>query len=96
MKTEKVKIWAVTEGPYSLEYLLEGKNYPYEIPPDCGYLVVCKVEKDEKIIDKEFWFEKKEDAFKFKSPVAARMAATVIYAPKLEDPMPFYLEYEDE
>ena len=55
MKTKRVKIWAVTEGPYNLETLTS--NYPYEIPPDCNHLVVCKVEKSKKLIDKEFWFE---------------------------------------
>ena len=52
MKTKKVKVWAVTQGPYNLETLTI--NYPYEIPPDCNHLVVCKVENKNKLVDKEF------------------------------------------
>tara|TARA_R110002020_G_scaffold343527_3_gene557886 strand:- start:156 stop:434 length:279 start_codon:yes stop_codon:yes gene_type:complete len=92
MKTKRVKIWAVTEGPYNLETLTS--NYPYEIPPDCNHLVVCKVENRKKLIDKEFWFENEEDAHKFKLHIDSKMEATIIYAPQLEEP--FELEYEDE
>ena len=52
MKIEKVKVWAVIEGPYNLQTL--STNYPYEIPPDCNHLVVCKVQKKKKLVDKEF------------------------------------------
>jgi len=57
-------------------------------------LVVCKVEKSKKLIDKEFWFENEEDAHKFKSHIDSKMEATIIYAPQLEEP--FESEYEDE
>ena len=92
MKIEKVKVSAVIEVPYNLQTL--STNYPYEIPPDCNHLVVCKVEKSKKLIDKEFWFENEEDAHKFKSHIDSKMEATIIYAPQLEEP--FELEYEDE
>ena len=94
MKTEKVKVWAVTEGPYNLQTLTI--NYPYEIPPDCNHLVVCKVEKKNKLIDKEFWFENEEDAYRFKSHIDSKMEATIIYAPQLEEPLDFGIEFEDE
>jgi len=94
MKTEKVKVWAVTEGPYNLQTLT--MNYPYEIPPDCNHLVVCKVEKKNKLIDKEFWFENEEDAYRFKSHIDSKMEATIIYAPQLEEPLDFGIEFEDE
>ena len=94
MKTKKIKVWAVTQGPYNLETLTS--NYPYEIPPDCNHLVVCKVEKSKKLIDKEFWFENEEDAHKFKSHIDSKMEATIIYAPQLEEPLDFGIEFEDE
>jgi hypothetical protein len=84
-------VWAVTQGPYNLETLTI--NYPYEIPPDCNHLVVCKVENENKLIDKEFWFENEEDAYRFKSHIDSKMEATIIYAPELED---YDLEFEDE
>ena len=92
MKIEKVKVWAVIEGPYNLQTL--STNYPYEIPPDCNHLVVCKVEKSKKLIDKEFWFENEEDAHKFKSHIDSKMEATIIHAPSLEEPTD--VECEDE
>jgi len=92
MKTKKVKVWAVTQGPYNLETLTI--NYPYEIPPECNHLVVCKVEKKNKLVDKEFWFENEEDAYRFKSHVDSKMEATIIFAPELEEP--FDSEFEDE
>ena len=94
MKTEKVKVWAVTEGPYNLQTLT--MNYPYEIPPDCNHLVVCKVENKNKLIDKEFWFENEEDAYRFKSHIDSKMEATIIYAPELEESLDFGIEFEDE
>ena len=94
MKIEKVKVWAVIEGPYNLQTL--STNYPYEIPPDCNHLVVCKVEKRKKLIDKEFWFENEEDAYRFKSHIDSKMEATIIYAPELEESLDFGIEFEDE
>ena len=92
MKIEKVKVWAVIEGPYNLQTL--SINYPYEIPPDCNHLVVCKVEKKKKLVDKEFWFEK--DAYRFKSHIDSKMEATIIFAPELEESLDFGIEFEDE
>ena len=94
MKTERVKIWAVIEGPYDVDFLLSDDNYPFDIPEDCRYLVVCKVEKKKKLLDKEFWFERKEDAYRFKLHVDSKMEATIIYAPSLEKTND--VEYEDE
>ena len=94
MKIEKVKVWAVIEGPYNLQTL--SINYPYEIPPDCNHLVVCKVEKKKKLIDKEFWFENEEDAYRFKSHIDSKMEATIIFAPELEESLDFGIEFEDE
>ena len=94
MKTKKVKVWAVTQGPYNLETLTI--NYPYEIPPDCNHLVVCKVENENKLIDKEFWFENEEDAYRFKSHIDSKMEATIIYAPELEESLDFGIDFEDD
>jgi len=94
MKIEKVKVWAVIEGPYNLQTL--STNYPYEIPPDCNHLVVCKVEKKKKLVDKEFWFENEEDAYRFKSHIDSKMEATIIFAPELEESLDFGIEFEDE
>ena len=46
-----------------------------------------------KLVDKEFWFENEEDAYRFKSHIDSKMEATIIYAPELED---YDLEFEDE
>ena len=94
MKIEKVKVWAVIEGPYNLQTL--STNYPYEIPPDCNHLVVCKVEKKKKLVDKEFWFENEEDAYRFKSHIDSKMEATIIFAPELGESLDFGIEFEDE
>ena len=94
MKTERVKIWAVIEGPYDVDFLLSDDNYPFDIPEDCRYLVVCKVEKKKKLLNKGFWCERKEDAYRFKSHVDAKMEATIIHAPSLEEPTD--VECEDE
>ena len=94
MKIEKVKVWAVIEGPYNLQTL--STNYPYEIPPECNHLVVCKVEKKNKLVDKEFWFENEEDAYRFKSHVDSKMEATVIFAPELEESLDFGIDFEDD
>ena len=94
MKIKKVKVWAVTEGPYNLQTL--SVNYPYEIPPDCNHLVVCKVEKKDKLVDKEFWFENEEDAYRFKSHVDSKMEATIIFAPELEESLDFGIDFEDD
>ena len=58
MKIEKVKVWAVIEGPYNLQTL--STNYPYEIPPDCNHLVVCKVEKKRNLLIKNFGLRMKK------------------------------------
>jgi hypothetical protein len=81
MKLKKTKIWAVTEGPTNVH---EG-DYPYDIPDDCSYVILCKVEENNKLVDKEFWFEKKSDANNFKNYVDSRMEATEVVAPMLEE-----------
>tara|TARA_Y100000592_G_C5322964_1_gene245684 strand:+ start:405 stop:581 length:177 start_codon:yes stop_codon:yes gene_type:complete len=58
--------------------------------------VVCKVENENKLIDKEFWFENEEDAYRFKSHIDSKMEATIIYAPELEESLDFGIEFEDE
>lgn len=80
---EKVKIWAVTEGPYDAQALQEDNQYPYDIPEDCNYFIVCKVEDNNKIIDKEFWFSDMKHANKFKNFIDGRMEATIVDAPTI-------------
>ena len=69
------KIWAVSEGPFSVDELLYDEGYEFEIPDEGKYLVVCKVEEDDKLREEEFWFFEKEDAYKFKNFVDSRMEA---------------------
>ena len=69
------KIWAVSEGPFSVEELLYDEGYEFDIPDDGEYLVVCKVEENKKMREEEFWFSEKEDAYNFKNFVDSRMEA---------------------
>jgi len=69
------KIWAVSEGPFSVEELLYDEGYEFDIPEEGQYLVVCKVEEDKKLRDEEFWFTDIQDAYKFKNFVDSRMEA---------------------
>jgi hypothetical protein len=69
------KIWAVSEGPFSVEELLYDEGYEFEIPDEGEYLVVCKVEENKKMREEEFWFSEKEYAYKFKNFVDSKMEA---------------------
>ena len=69
------KIWAVSEGPFSVEELLYDEGYEFEIPDEGEYLVVCKVEENKKIREEEFWFATEEQAYKFKNYIDGRMEA---------------------
>ena len=69
------KIWAVSEGPFSVEELLYDEGYEFDIPDDGEYLVVCKVEENKKIREEEFWFSEKEDAYNFKNFIDSKMEA---------------------
>tara|TARA_X000001382_G_scaffold113643_2_gene91575 strand:- start:1239 stop:1517 length:279 start_codon:yes stop_codon:yes gene_type:complete len=73
--TRRFKIWAISEGPYSIEELMHDKDYEFEIPDEGEYLVVCKVEENEKLREEEFWFLEKEDAYNFKNFVNSKMEA---------------------
>ena len=72
------KIWAVSEGPFSVEELLYDEGYEFDIPEEGQYLVVCKVEEDKKLRDEEFWFTDSSDAYKFKHFVDSKMEAIEI------------------
>jgi neutral trehalase len=72
------KIWAVSEGPFSVEELLYDEGYEFDIPEEGKYLVVCKVEEDKKLRDEEFWFTDIQDAYNFKNFVDSRMEAIEI------------------
>jgi hypothetical protein len=72
------KIWAVSEGPFSVEELLYDEGYEFDIPEEGQYLVVCKVEEDKKLRDEEFWFTDIQDAYNFKNFVDSRMEAIEI------------------
>ena len=74
------KIWAVSEGPFSVEELLYDEGYEFDIPEEGQYLVVCKVEEDKKLRDEEFWFTDIQDAYKFKNFVDSRMEAIEVIA----------------
>ena len=71
----KFKIWAVSEGPFSVEELLYDEDYEFDIPDEGEYLVVCKVEEDNKLREEEFWFLEKEDAYNFKNFIDSKMEA---------------------
>ena len=68
------KIWAVREGPFSVEQLYDN-NYEFDIPDEGEYLVVCKVEENKKLRDEEFWFTDRQDAYNFKNFVDSKMEA---------------------
>ena len=72
------KIWAVSEGPFSVEELIYDEGYEFDIPEEGQYLVVCKVEEDKKLRDEEFWFTDRQDAYNFKNFVDSRMEAIEI------------------
>lgn len=72
------KIWAVSEGPFSVEELLYDEGYEFDIPEEGQYLVVCKVEEDKKLRDEEFWFTDIQDAYNFKNFVDSKMEAIEI------------------
>ena len=69
------KIWAVSEGPFSVEELIYDEGYEFDIPEEGQYLVVCKVEEDKKLRDEEFWFTDRQDAYNFKNFVDSKMEA---------------------
>ena len=69
------KIWAVSEGPFSVEELLYDEGYEFDIPEEGQYLVVCKVEENKKLRDEEFWFTDRQDAYNFKNFVDSKMEA---------------------
>ena len=74
----KFNIWAVSEGPFSVEELLYNEAYECDSPDQGEYLVVCKVEENKKIREEEFWFSEKEDAYKFKNYIDSKMEAIEI------------------
>lgn len=53
-----MKIWGITEGPFHASEL-DDPN----IPDDLEYMMVCKVEVDGSIIQKEFYFNTHEEAY---------------------------------
>ena len=71
------KIWAVREGPFSVEQLYDN-NYEFEIPDEGEYLVVCGVEDQGEMRDEEFWFTDSSDAYNFKHFVDSKMEAIEI------------------
>tara|TARA_R100001082_G_C4292006_1_gene128591 strand:- start:9 stop:287 length:279 start_codon:yes stop_codon:yes gene_type:complete len=71
----KFKIWAVSEGPLSVEELLYDEDYEFDIPEECSYLVVCNVEENNKMREEEFWFSDIQDAYNFKNFVNSKMEA---------------------
>ena len=74
----KFKIWAVSEGPFSVDQLVNEMDYEFDLPDEGEYVVVCKVEENNKIRDEEFWFLEKEDAYNFKNYVDSKMEAIEI------------------
>ena len=72
------KIWAVSEGPFSVEELIYDEGYEFDIPEEGQYLVVCKVEENKKLRDEEFWFTDRQDAYNFKNFVNSKMEAIEI------------------
>ena len=73
----KFKIWAVREGPFSVEQLYE-RNYEFDIPEEGEFLVVCRVEDEGKMRDEEFWFTECKEAYNFKHFVDSKMEAIEI------------------
>ena len=74
----RFKIWAVSEGPFSVDQLVNEMDYEFDLPDEGEYVVVCKVEENNKIRDEEFWFLEKEDAYNFKNYVDSKMEAIEI------------------
>ena len=72
------KIWAVSEGPFSVEELIYDEGYEFDIAEEGQYLVVCKVEEDKKLRDEEFLFTDRQDAYNFKNFVDSKMEAIEI------------------
>ena len=71
------KIWAVREGPFSVEQHYDN-NYEFDIPDEGEYLVVCRVEDQGEMRDEEFWFTDSSDAYNFKHFVDSKMEAIEI------------------
>ena len=74
----RFKIWAVSEGPFSADQLVNEMGYEFDLPDQGEYVVVCKVDENNKIRDEEFWFLEKEDAYNFKNYVDSKMEAIEI------------------
>ena len=83
--TKKIKIWAVSEGPVNVQDLIDKGEYPYIIPKGCKYFTVCKVEENDRIIEKEFWFPDEEDAYYFKNFIDKQMEAVEVDDPGLPE-----------
>jgi len=80
-----IKVWAVTEGPFDVQKLIDEDNYPYDLPPNGRYFVVCQVEEDNKLLEKEFWFPEEKEAYAFKHHVDSQMEAVELDVPKLTE-----------
>lgn len=70
-----VKIWAVTEGPKSIDEVDYDDNFAEDHPEGCNYFTVCKVEKNGKLEDHEFWFPTLTNAHEFKNYIDSHMEA---------------------
>ena len=57
-----IKIWGITEGPYSIDEMPDNEEYP----EGSEYFVVCKVEIDGKIEEVNFWFDEMDDIYEWK------------------------------
>lgn len=61
--TDALKIWGVLEGPIHRDEFM----YQELIPPDCTYMLVCKVEEGGKIGNYNLWYETLEEALDIKN-----------------------------
>ena len=82
---EKIKVWAVTEGPFDVQKLIDKDDYPYTVPPNGRYFTVCQVEEDNKLVEKEFWFPEEKEAYAFKHYIDSHMEAVELDSPKLAE-----------
>tara|TARA_X000001388_G_scaffold63226_1_gene49138 strand:- start:421 stop:693 length:273 start_codon:yes stop_codon:yes gene_type:complete len=78
MKNKKMKIWAMTEGPFHYTDLPPEDIAEYPYMDELEWFAVCKVEVDGKLIDHEFFFETLEQVYQWKNYFNNHMEALEI------------------
>ena len=78
MEIKKMKIWAMTEGPYHYTDLPPEDIEEYPHIGELEWFAVCKVEVDGKLIDHEFFFETLDQVYQWKNYFDNNMEALEI------------------